>query len=47
LTPALLAELRLICGPEWVYTQEHELRTYESDGLLQYQALPASSSSPV
>ena len=31
---ALAAELRGIVGDEWVYTQEHQLRTYESDGLL-------------
>src|SRR4051812_18980021 len=46
LSPGLLAELRRICGEEWVYTQEHELRTYESDGLLQYQALPAAAVLP-
>ena len=38
--PARLVELR-DRGAEWCYTQEHQLRTYESDGLLQYQALPA------
>ena len=32
----LVAELRRIVGDEWVYTAEHQLRTYESDGLLQY-----------
>jgi glycolate oxidase len=46
LTPPLLAELRRICGEAWVYTQEHELRTYESDGLLQYHALPAAAVLP-
>jgi len=46
LTPTLLDELRRICGEDWVYTQEHELRTYESDGLLQYQALPAAAVLP-
>ena len=46
LTPTLLDELRRICGEEWVYTQEHELRTYESDGLLQYHALPAAAVLP-
>ena len=34
-------ELRAICGDAWVYTQEHQLRTYESDGLLQYKVVPA------
>ena len=28
-----------IVGDEWVYTAEHQLRTYESDGLLQYHAI--------
>ncbi len=32
----LVGELRRIVGDEWVYTAEHQLRTYESDGLLQY-----------
>jgi len=43
---ALAAELRAICGDEWVYTQEHQLRTYESDGLLQYRAVPAAAVLP-
>jgi glycolate oxidase len=38
---ALIVELRAICGDEWVYTHEHQLRTYESDGLLQYKVVPA------
>jgi glycolate oxidase len=46
LTPALLAALRRICGKEWIYTQEHQLRTYESDGLLQYHVLPAAAVLP-
>jgi glycolate oxidase len=37
----LVAELEGICGADWVYTSEHDLRTYESDGLLQYHATPA------
>ena len=32
----LVTELRRIVGDEWVYTADHQLRTYESDGLLQY-----------
>jgi glycolate oxidase len=32
--------LRDIVGADWCYTQEHQLRTYESDGLLQYAARP-------
>jgi len=45
LTP-LVAELRGIVGDEWVYTHEHELRTYESDGLLQYNVTPAAAVLP-
>jgi glycolate oxidase len=37
----LTTRLRAIVGAERCFTQEHQLRTYESDGLLQYQALPA------
>ena len=36
LTP-LVAELRRAVGDKWVYTQQHQLRTYESDGLLQFR----------
>ena len=36
----LLDELRQIVGARWTITQRQELRTYESDGLLQYRALP-------
>ncbi|WP_081685689.1 FAD-linked oxidase C-terminal domain-containing protein [Candidatus Solirubrobacter pratensis] len=42
----LVAELRAIVGDKWVYTAEHELRTYESDGLLQYRATPAAAVLP-
>jgi glycolate oxidase len=37
----LVTALRQIAGRPWVITAEHELRTYESDGLLQYQQRPA------
>ena len=37
---ALAAELRSICGDEHTLTHHDQLRTYESDGLLQYAALP-------
>jgi glycolate oxidase len=37
----LIQKLRDIVGEQWVFTHEHQLRTYESDGLLQYRALPA------
>jgi glycolate dehydrogenase FAD-linked subunit len=43
---ALVDELRSICGEEWVYTHEHQLRTYESDGLLQYKVVPAAAVLP-
>src|SRR3954449_10367907 len=37
---ALAARLRRIVGDEHVVTHEHQLRTYESDGLLQYAVTP-------
>ncbi len=42
----LVAELRRIAGGDWVYTAEHQLRTYESDGLLQYHVTPAAAVLP-
>ncbi|MDP9294276.1 MAG: FAD-binding protein [Actinomycetota bacterium] len=45
LTP-LVAELRAAVGDDWVYTHEHQLRTYESDGLLQYHVIPAAAVLP-
>jgi glycolate oxidase len=42
----LVAELVGIVGENWVYTAEHDLRTYESDGLLQYHAVPAAAVLP-
>jgi glycolate oxidase len=36
----LVDELKRICAPERVVTNEHALQTYESDGLLQYRVLP-------
>jgi glycolate oxidase len=42
LTPALLSRLRTICGDAHVLTDATQLRTYESDGLLQYRAKPAA-----
>ena len=42
----LVGELRRIVGDEWVYTAEHQLRTYESDGLLQYTSTPAAAVLP-
>ena len=35
-----VSELTRICGPDRVITHPHALRTYESDGLLQYRAVP-------
>jgi glycolate oxidase len=42
----LIEELRRIAGSDRVYTAEHELRTYESDGLLQYRGTPAAAVLP-
>ena len=36
----LLDELRRIAGADHLLTHQHQLRTYESDGLLQYAATP-------
>jgi len=41
-----LAELVALCGPERVVTEHHALRTYESDGLLQYAVVPAAAVLP-
>ena len=41
-TPTLLADLRAAVGAEHVVTHEHQLRTYESDGLLQYAVTPGA-----
>jgi glycolate oxidase len=38
----LVAELRAAVGDKHVYTHEHQLRTYESDGLLQYAVTPGA-----
>src|ERR671917_1988450 len=42
----VVEELRAVCGAEHVYTAEHQLRTYESDGLLHYRAIPAAAVLP-
>jgi glycolate oxidase len=42
----LVEALRAICGAGWVYTHEHQLRTYESDGLLQYRVVPIAAVLP-
>jgi glycolate oxidase len=38
----VVGELRRIAGEEHVLTHEHQLRTYESDGLLQYAVVPSA-----
>jgi glycolate oxidase len=38
----LVAEWRAALGAEHVITHEHQLRTYESDGLLQYAVTPGA-----
>src|SRR3954468_11103740 len=41
--PAQLVEkLRQICGDAHVLTALHQLKTYESDGLLQYAVVPGA-----
>src|SRR5215213_2846729 len=42
----LTQRLAGIVGERWCFTQEHELRTYESDGLLQYHVIPAAAVLP-
>jgi glycolate oxidase len=42
----LAAQLIEIVGSDWVYQSEHQLRTYESDGLLQYHATPTAAVLP-
>jgi len=37
----LIAGMRSLCGDAGVITHPHDLRTYESDGLLHYRATPA------
>ncbi len=37
-----MQELREAVGAEHVFTHEHQLRTYESDGLLQYAVTPGA-----
>src|SRR6476660_7649891 len=39
-TDGLAGQLIAICGDEHVVQERHALRTYESDGLLQYAAIP-------
>jgi glycolate dehydrogenase FAD-linked subunit len=38
----LIDEFGAICGPENVVTHPHQLRTFESDGLLQYRVQPGA-----
>ena len=38
----LVQELRAMVGADHVFTHEHQLRTYESDGLLQYAVTPGA-----
>src|SRR3954463_11867936 len=42
----LVGELRGIVGERWCFTQEHQLRTYESDGPLPDPAQPAAAVLP-
>src|SRR4051812_30357245 len=38
----LVDRLRDVCGEAHVVTQRHQLKTYESDGLLQYAVTPGA-----
>ncbi|MGI8519074.1 MAG: FAD-binding oxidoreductase, partial [Actinomycetota bacterium] len=38
----LIERLRDVCGPERVIAQKDQMRTYESDGLLQYRGSPVA-----
>jgi glycolate oxidase len=42
----LVGRLRAIVGERWCYEHEHQLRTYESDGLLQYTSTPRAAVLP-
>ena len=42
----VVERLRAICGDENVIVHEHQLRTYQSDGLLQYKVLPRAAVLP-
>ena len=42
----LVADLEAICGREHTITHKHQLKTYESDGLLQYAASPRAAVLP-
>jgi glycolate oxidase len=45
-TAPLVLRLQAICGAEHVLTHEHELATYRSDGLAQYQQTPLAAVIP-
>src|SRR4249920_2115472 len=42
----VIADLRAACGDANVITHPHQLKTFESDGLLQYQASPRAAVLP-
>ena len=46
MSSVLIEELRTICGDEHVVTERSALRPFESDGLLQYAALPKAAVLP-
>jgi glycolate oxidase len=43
---SLISRLRAACGDDHVLTDHHQLRTYESDGLLQYAVVPRAAVLP-
>src|SRR6201990_3046109 len=44
--PAVISRLQEICGREYVLTDQHELATYRSDGLLHYRQVPVAAVLP-
>ena len=45
-SPAVISRLQEICGREFVLTNQHELATYRSDGLLHYREVPVAAVLP-
>jgi glycolate oxidase len=41
-TPAVLERIRQIVGTDGLLSEPERLRTYESDGLTNYQVMPAA-----
>ncbi|HEV2461353.1 MAG TPA: FAD-binding protein, partial [Ktedonobacterales bacterium] len=41
LAPRLVAEMRAVVGPDGVFSDDEQIRTYETDGLASYRQTPA------